>query len=292
MNKETILVIGASGNIGSPLVAELSKQPQIKVIIGAHDPTKEAQMFPQVAIRKFDFLDLTTFTDCLTGVDKVFFLRPPQLAEPKKDMFPFLNHLKKIAIKQVVFVSLIGVEKNPVTPHHKIEKQIVALDLPYTFIRPSFFMQNLNTTHLADIRDHHDLFIPAGRARTSFIDTRDIGAVAAVCLMDPRYLGQKLEITGPEALTYQEISQIMTQELGEKITYSKPSLLKFRKTLIQRGTPKEFVNVMVMLYLITQLGNAKTVNQEVTAVLGRPARSFREYVADHREVFLEDPAKM
>lgn len=286
MKQETILVIGASGNIGQPLVNSLSREPRVKLVIGAHDPQKEQGLFPEVEVRGFDFLDPSTFPECLADVDKVFFLRPPQLAEPKKDMFPFLDHLKKIAIKQVVFVSLIGVEKNPVTPHHKIEKQIEALGLPYTFIRPSFFMQNLNTTHLADIQDHRDLFIPAGNAKTSFIDTRDIGEVAAVSLTDPRYIGKKLAITGPEALTYQEISQIMTQELGVKITYSKPGLLKFRRTMIQRGTPKEFVNVMVMLYLITQLGNAKAVTHEVAEILGRPARTFQGYVKDYRQLFL------
>lgn len=56
-------------------------------------------------------------------------------------------------------------------------------------------MQNLSTTHLADIQQHRDLFIPAGSSKTSFIDTRDIGEAAAICLTDPQYIGQKLNIT-------------------------------------------------------------------------------------------------
>lgn len=289
MTKQTILVLGATGNIGFPLIQNLSQDPEIQIIAGLRDVPKEKARFaayPTVMVRYFDFLDPASFTPCLTGVDKVFFVRPPQLAEPQKDMYPFLEYLKTCGIKQVVFVSLIGVDKNPVTPHHKIEKKILELDLPYTFIRPSFFMQNLNTTHQYDIQKEHDLFIPAGNAKTSFIDTRDIGAVAAACLTSPDYLGQKLEITGAEALTYQEISQIMTEVLGTPIRYSKPGLLKFRRTMLKRGTPKEFVNVMVMLYLITQLGNAKAVTDTLPKILGRPATSFRQFVIDHREDFL------
>ncbi|HBF75049.1 MAG TPA: hypothetical protein DDW71_07310 [Lactobacillus sp.] len=78
----------------------------------------------------------------------------------------------------------------------------------------------------------------------------------------------------------------MTTELGVPITYSKPSLLKFRRTMIQRGIKKEFVNVMVMLYIITQLGNAKTVNHTIETVLHRPATTFAEFVRDNKRLFL------
>lgn len=125
----------------------------------------------------FDFLDSGTFPDALEGVTKVFFIRPPQLSTPKEDMFPFLHFLKAQSIAHVLFVSLIGVEKNPVTPHHKIEKEMVRLELPYTFLRPSFFMQNLNT---------------------------------------PQHLQQKYSITGKEAVSYDEVADRMTAILGKK----------------------------------------------------------------------------
>ena len=69
--------------------------------------------------------------------------------------------------------------------------------------------------------------MPAGHARTSFIDTRDIGATAAVVLRDPAYIGQKLDITGAQALTYADAAQIMTMELGVPIAYSKPRFVAF-----------------------------------------------------------------
>jgi len=284
---DKILVIGGTGNIGYPLVKYLNQQ-DIQIIAGTHNLQKAQAKFEglnNVEIKHFDFLDPSTFETAFDGVNKVFFVRPPQLAKPKQDMLPFLTFAKQKQIQQIVFVSLIGVEKNPMTPHHKIEQMILDLKIPYTFIRPSFFMQNLNTTHREDIQKNHDLFIPAGNARTSFIDTRDIGEVAGIALLNDKYLNQKLNITGPAALSYQEIAKIMTKILGTQITYSKPSLLKFRKIMLKRGIKKDFVNVMVMLYLITQLGNAKEVTDTVAKVLGHAPRTIQNYIYDYQDYF-------
>lgn len=286
---EEILVIGATGNIGLPVVKSLVANPQIHVKAGVHNVAHAQQVFqnePNIELVEFDFLKPATFANALANVSKVFFVRPPQLANPKQDMLPFLKFVKQAQIKQLVFVSLLGVEHNPMTPHHKIEKMIRELEIPHTFIRPSFFMQNLNTTHQFDIQERHDLFIPAGNAKTSFIDTRDIGEVAAVCLTNTQYLNQELDLTGPDALTYDEIAAVLTKNLGEDFSYSKPSLWKFRQTMIKRGIRKDYVNVMVMLYLITQLGNAKKVTPTVAEVLGRPARTMTDYVNDYRQDFL------
>lgn len=285
---EKILVLGATGNIGRPLVKYLQQQ-NIPIIIGTHNSNHAQQAFPDATnleFRHFDFLDQTTFETTFEDVTKVFFVRPPQLAKPEFDMLPFLKFAKEKQIDQLVFISLLGVEKNPMTPHHKIEQLILDLDIPYTFIRPSFFMQNLNTTHRQDIQENHDLFIPAGNSRTSFIDTRDIGEIAGIALLNDKYINQKLNITGPAALSYGEIAQIMTKILGVKITYSRPSLWKFRKVMLQRGLKKDFVNVMVVLYLITQLGNAKDVTDTTKKVLGHAPRTIQNYITDYKDYFV------
>ncbi|WP_203651655.1 SDR family oxidoreductase [Secundilactobacillus yichangensis] len=283
---DKILVLGSTGNIGWPVVKQLAAADDVTVVAGIYHAESAEMQQLGVETCHFDFLDDSTFEPALKGINKVFFVRPPELAKPEKDMKPFLTAVKHHGIDQVVFVSLIGVEKNPMVPHHKIERMITEMALPHTFIRPSFFMQNLTSTHLQDIQQNRDLFVPAGRSKTSFIDTRDIAAVAVAVMQDPKYLGQALEITGPEAITYRQAAEIMTKELGVQITYSKPSLLKFRRTMIQRGIKKEFANVMVMLYLITQLGNAKMVTHTVETVLHRPATTFAEFVRDNRRLFL------
>lgn len=274
-----VLVLGSTGNIGWPLMQLLQQDPDVSVIAGVHHHPTKAMHALGVDTVPFDFLDPTTFNPALAEVDELFFVRPPQLADPQHDMLPFLKAVQLHHLRQVVFVSLQGVEKNPMVPHRKIEKMIVDLNLPHTFLRPSFFMQNLITSHGQDLLEHHDLFIPAGNAKTSFIDCQDIAAAAQIVLKDPQYLGQALTLTGSQALTYQQVAAIMTQQLGFEITYSKPGLLRFRRAMLKRGIAKEFVNVMVMLYVITRLGNAKTTTDTLGQVLHRAPTTFAQFVA-------------
>lgn len=286
-----ILVLGSTGNIGWPLVQQLATIPTIDVIAGIHHhPNPDLQALGVQTV-PFDFLDPATFEPALNAVDKLFFVRPPQLANPEHDMQPFLQAAKAHHIKQVVFISLIGVEKNPMVPHRKIERMITNLALPYTFLRPGFFMQNLITSHGEDLRQRHTLFIPAGHAKTSFIDCRDIAAAAAVVLQDPQYLGQALELTGPVALTYQQVANMMTAILGTPISYAKPSFLRFRRVMLKRGIPKEFVNVMVMLYLITRLGHANHITNTLPQVIGRSAHTMQDFITDEVKPYFEATEK-
>ncbi len=110
---------------------------------------KERDKFTRldVELMEFDFLRHHTFEHALDGVQKVFLMRPPQLGKPKHDMQPFMDEMKKRKLEHIVFVSLMGVEKNPIVPHRKIEDMIRESGIGYTFLRPGFFMQNLNTTH-------------------------------------------------------------------------------------------------------------------------------------------------
>ncbi|MTV81492.1 NmrA family NAD(P)-binding protein [Secundilactobacillus folii] len=282
-----ILVLGSTGNIGWPLVQILANTTGISVRAGIFNQPTPAMQQLDVDTVKFDFLKADTFGPALQEIDKVFFVRPPQLADPEHDMLPFLKAVKAHRIQQVVFVSLMGVEKNPMVPHRKIEKMIVDLDIPHTFLRPSFFMQNLITSHGEDLKMRHDLFIPAGHARTSFIDCRDIAAAAAVALQDPQYLGQALTLTGPESLTYNQVAEKLSAKLGQTFTYSHPGLLHFRHVMLQRGIKKEFVNVMVMLYVITRLGNAKQTTDTLAKVINRPPLTIENFAMDEVAPFLK-----
>lgn len=231
----------------------------------------------------FDFLDQNTFDTALDGVHAIFLVRPPQLANPEKDMRPFLEAAKAKGVNKIVFMSLLGVEQNPVVPHRKIESMIKELEIPYVFLRPSFFMQNLNTNHREEIKERDELFIPAGNSKTSFIDTRDIAKAAAISLTDDQYINVGITLTGNEAIDYHEVAATLSAVLERKIDYKNPSLLKFRKERIKRGTPKEFANVMTLLYLMTKLGTAKNITTDLEELIGREPISFKQYVIDHKE---------
>ena len=278
------LVTGATGNIGQYVVSELIHLNK-EVRAAVHNLEKAATNFKDKDINlvKFDFLDPSTYDNALDDIEGVFLMRPPSLANPERDMLPFLQTAKRKGVKKIVFISLLGVEKNPVVPHRKTEKILKELGIPYCFLRPSFFMQNLNTNHKEEIQQRNELFIPAGKSKTSFIDTRDIGRVAAIVLVNEKYNNTAFTLTGNLAIDYYEVAEVMSEVLGRRIQYKNPGLLRFRKERIYRGTPKPFATVMMFLYLMTKLGTAKDVTDDLKDLLGREPISFKQYVIDHKE---------
>lgn len=147
-------------------------------------------------------------------------------------------------------------------------------------------MQNLSTTHRAEIRDRSVIEVPAGYSRTSFIDVRDIAAAAAHVLTEPGHTRQAYTLTGSEALNYAEAAGIMSDVLNKPIRYTNPSIPTFVWLKRQQGTPWGMALVMTMLYTITRFGNAASVTEDVTRLIGRAPISFRQFVMDHRANWL------
>lgn len=118
-----ILVTGASGNVGMHVVRELVLKGQ-SVVAGVRDVRRSAEILGQdIESVYLDFTDISTYEAALRDVDRVFLMRPPHLGKPE-DLYPFIDAMKSHDVKLVSFLSLMGVEKNPIPPHHKIEKYI------------------------------------------------------------------------------------------------------------------------------------------------------------------------
>lgn len=291
-SSERILITGASGNVGLETIRALMKWPdrdRFEVIAGIHDATRQKLDIQPDGFVTLDFTNADTFDAALSGVGRVLLVRPPQLADVDKYFSPFITAMKRAGVRQVVFLSLQGVENNPVTPHHKIEKLIVQSGLPFTFLRPSFFMQNLSTTHRDEIRLRSEIFVPAGKGETSFVDVRDIGAVAALALtgLTSEHLYRGYELTGSQALTYGEVANVLTDVLGRKITYRNPSILRFVwQKWQQENTPLGFTVIMAALYTVAKLGKAARLTRETERLLGRPPITFRQFASDYRAVWM------
>lgn len=275
-----IMVTGALGNVGG-YVAHYA--------IANGEPVRVADINPEALKTKygdtaecvlFDFTDSSTFASALDGVDRVFIMRPPHLGKPE-DLKSFVEALKaKGGIRLVSFLSLIGVENNPVPPHHKIEKYIEQAGLPYCHIRPSFFMQNISGIHAFEIKHFDRIVVPVKGALTSFIDAEDIGEITAKVLSDPEnHKNKGYSITGPEAVDYWKAAEILSKELGRKIIYAnpKPSLAK-QYWIDIRGLDKEYCTVMGMLYMMTRMGTAKKVTTVFEDVMGKKPQSFEQFV--------------
>jgi uncharacterized protein YbjT (DUF2867 family) len=226
-----ILVTGASGNVGRYVVEELLNKGE-QVVAAGTDPDKLSVLFKdRVDSIYFDFMDKNTFVSALEHIDRVFLMRPPHLGKPE-ELYPFVDAMKDRHIKLVSFLSLMGVENNTIPPHHKIEKYIEASSIPYAHVRPGFFMQNLSGVHSVEVREKDQIFVPAGRSKTSFIDAKDIGLAVATLLHDPdRFKYTAHTITGREALDYDQVAEILSKVTGRRITYARPGYFQISKAL-------------------------------------------------------------
>jgi uncharacterized protein YbjT (DUF2867 family) len=280
----TILVTGAPGNVGSEVVRQLIAAGA-DFCIGAYDVEAARREFGEgVRVQRFDFLDESTFE--FEGINKLFLVRPPNLANVPKEIAPAIHAAIAAGVEHIVFLSLQGVENNRVTPHYKIEQLIEELGVDYTFLRASFFMQNLSTTHRAEIRDEGKIAVPVGDAKTSFIDVRDIAAVAAAALTEPSHANQKYTLTGPEALTYDEVANILMRTLDHPVEYTHPSAPGFFIRQLRRGTKFGYAVVVTLLYTITRMGNANEVTHDVEDILHREPIRFEQFAQDYQQVWM------
>ncbi len=280
-----ILVIGALGNVGTQVVSELLSRAQ-NVRAADPDPAKLREKFGgSVEAVHFDFSDPTTFAKTFEGVEKIFLMRPPQIGNVKRDMFPALDAAKQAGVKQVVFLSVIGVEKMTFIPHYKVEAYLKEQGFQTVFLRCSFFMQNLSSTHRKEIQKRNEIFVPVGNAKTSFIDVRDIGTVAAHILTEQGHAGQNYDLTGAEALDYWQATRILSDTLGREIVYRNPSALRFFVETIRRGASISYAFVVMGLYTSTRYGMAERVTDCVERITGRRPISFKQFTEDYRNMW-------
>jgi uncharacterized protein YbjT (DUF2867 family) len=285
-----ILVTGSTGNVGKQVV-RLFSDLDYPITAAVRNPIEAQKSFgSNIRCVPFDFTDPNTFTDTFAGINKLFLVRPPAIADIHK-ITPALNAAKQAGVEEIVFLSIIGADKNRIVPHYAIERTIEQLNIPAVFLRCSFFMQNLNTTHREDIRLRNRLFMPVGNGKTSFIDVRDIAAVAVKILTEPkaeRSNNRAYDLTGAASLTYTEVATIFTTVLGRQIQYTNPSIPIFIWQMLRQGFLLQFVLVMVGIYTTARFGLADLVTSDVQELLDRSPISMQQYVEDYQQCWLSE----
>ncbi len=275
------MITGASGNVGSELLKLFRRHGRPCIAAGR---TNKWENVPDVEYRRLDFGDPQTF-EAASGVTRLFLVRPPRISNVKKCIAPFLRRCRECGVEKVVFLSLIGVDKIPVVPHHAIEKQIRRLGFTFTFLRAGFFMQNLSTNHAEEIRERNELVAPCGKGRTTFVHARDIAEVAFRALHG-EIASSRLDVTGKDTLTYEEVAAKLTEVLGRKITYRSPSLINFVRYRMRHGTPLKFALIMAGIYLPTRFGGAHyRGGTRLETYLGRAPVGMDTYLREAKGVW-------
>jgi len=282
--KENIFVTGATGNVGQQVIKQLLARDYY--VTAAKRPHNLVEDSTNLEYRLFDFTDPGTWESALQGVSGLFLMRPPYLSNIKRDMLPFLKFLKQKKIGHVVFLSVQGADKNSFIPHNKVEHYLKELEIPYTFIRPSFFMQNLTTTHLPEIRDEQIFHVPTGKGKTNYIDVRNIGEIIALMFENKKHLNQAYTITGEISYSSQEIAEKLSQGLGRTIEFTNPRGLSFVFYHLKRGRKLSMALVMLTLYSIVKNGKADSTTNTSRELLGKEPISLEQFIEDHKSIFL------
>ncbi len=282
-----ILVTGAPGNVGTPLVDELL-QLGAPVRVAAWDVDVARDAFgDRVQIVPFDFTRPDNFGEAFAGVERMFLLRPPQIADVDGVIVPALTAAASAGVRHVTFLSIQGAEKNRVVPHRKIEDRLRTSGLAWTFVRAAYFMQNLATTHAPEIRERDEIWVPAGRrSRTAHVDARDVAAIAARALTEYGHECKAYTPTGPAALTYDEIAALLTAELGRPIRYADPGLLAYWRLMRRRGMPRGMVGVTLGIYTAARMGLADGLTDDVERLTGRPPIPMDRFIHDTRAAWI------
>lgn len=286
MTRNKILVTGALGNVGGATVEALLTRG-ISVRAGGRDAERVASRFPDAEPVRLDFLDPLTFRPALEGCQALFLLRPPPISKVK----PTLNRLIDVAVahgvEHIVFSSVEGADTNRIVPHHRVEVHLQASGVPWTILRPGFFAQNLTDAYRKDIREDHRLYVPAGSGRVAFIDVADLGEVAASVFQNPsKHAYHGYTLTGPEALRFDQVADILSTALGQSIRYEPASVVGYLRHLHHRRSPLFQILIQTILHVGLRRGDAEKVSGESQELLGRPATDLSAFVAKHIETWI------
>lgn len=273
-----VLVTGATGTVGAVVLDRLRADGH-DAVAAVRDPLR---LPPENRVVRFDFADPATHRAALEGCDGLFLMRPPALGA--SEVNPVVDAAEASGVGRVAFLSVLGAGRNPLLPHRGTERTLEATDLDVALLRPAYFMQNLSGVHAATIRDGW-IDLPAGAGATSMVDARDVGEVAAVWLASNSPGQRALDLTGPEAITLFDAARVLSDVLGRRVDYRRPGALAFARRRLAGGDDPAYVAVLSAIYATTRMGLAARVTDTAERVLGRPARTFRQFAQDQREVW-------
>lgn len=282
-----IVVTGATGNIGSRVVAEVrARGVPCRALV--RDRAKAATALGSgVELAVGDFADPTSLRAALDGADAVLL---SSAGHPRQVEYE-ANVVDAVAATggcHVVKISSVGAR--PGSPasfidwHGRSEEALARSSLPATVLRSSFFMSNLLMSAGAVARAGQ-LVAPAGEARIAMVHPGDVAAAAATVLTEPGHVGSTYELSGPEALTYAEVAGVLTEVLGRPVEFFDAPDAAVREALLASAMPPWFVAGFLDLFAELRAGVAATTTGTVEALTGRRPRPLADFVVEHAQAF-------
>lgn len=287
-SRPKILITGATGNVGAEVVKQLIERGVPFRAMVRHPKDVEAlAQHEGVETVIGDFNDEQSVADTLAGIERAFLLTPSsERAETQQTTFVELA--AQAGVKHIVKQSQWAADAaSPVRflrYHAAVEQKIQDAGLAYTFLRPNLFMQGL--LGFRDTIVQQDKFFAAvGEAKVSVVDTRDIAAVAAAALIEEGHTGKIYNLTGPEALSHQEIAQKLSDALGRSVQFIDVPPEAMHDTLLQVGFPTWQAEGLIEDYAHYARGEAAVITDDSKEATGQTPRSFAAFASDYTAAF-------
>ncbi|MEU2357265.1 NAD(P)H-binding protein [Streptomyces misionensis] len=269
----TTLVIGATGTTGSRTVAQLTAAGhRVKAASRRATPVAGTEPVP------FDWYDPATHAAALDGVDRVYLIPPLGDSDPAAIMLPFLHQARTAGVHRAVLLSSSAIpEGGPAVG--KVHQALPELFDQWAVLRPSWFMQNFTGTHAhaRSIRDEGIIWTATEGGQVGFVDAEDIAAVAVRALTDEHAPNTDLVLTGPEALSHDDIAAIITEATGRVVVHRRLSYEQMRDRLTTQ-VPVEFAAMLAGMDRAIAEGAEDRITDTVQRLTGRPPHTFRALV--------------
>lgn len=285
----TITVTGSTGTIGTELVQLLAKaRAPVRAIL--RDFTRSERL-QHVAWLRADLSDESTLEPALAGTRALFLLtgNQPGFGETQIGV---IRAAERLGIEHVVKLSALGATprtKSPLAHEHWLAEQALeSSSMAWTILRPHTFMQNWLDDVADSVRDEAAIFAAIGDGRVPFIDARDIAAVAAETLLHPEaHAGQRYVLTGAEAVGYGDLASVLSDVTGKPVTYHPLSPDEMRARLERDGVAPDMIDSLLALAAYQKAGGpTERVSDSVQKILGRPARTIRDFARDYQRHFV------
>jgi uncharacterized protein YbjT (DUF2867 family) len=282
MKTPTVLVTGATGTIGSDLIpALLARGVAVRAMTRTPD-------HPIAGVENVvaDLRNPESVTAALKGADAVF-LNSPSAPDAARLQIQFAELARHAKVNRLVLLSQYAARADsPVRFlrwHAEVEAHVQTLGLDHTVLRPNLFMQGL-LAFASTIAAQGWFAAPIGDAAVSLIDTRDIATAAATVLTGTGHAGRVYTLTGPRAVTHDQIAHALGTATGRDITFSEVPAAQFAAALAER-LPRWQLDGLVEDYAHYANGEAAEVHTSVTDLTGQPARDITDFARDYAAAF-------
>lgn len=273
----TIAVTGATGTVGG-LTARTLAEAGVPLRLLVRDPAR-APLLAAANVVQTAYGDEAA-VEALRDIDTVLMVSAHESADRVALHSSFVSAAVAAGVRQVVYTSFVGASESSGfllgRDHAATERIIESSGLAFTFLRDSFYAELLPEFADADgvIRG------PAGQGRVAAVSQRDVAAVAAVVLRDAqRHEGRTYDLTGPEALSFDEVADRLTEATGKHHRYVEETLAEARASRAGYDAPQWLREAWISTYTAMAAGELEEVSQDIPRLLGRPALRFEAAIS-------------